>query len=910
LLRFFAAALLAWAPAVLAQWTELSFVDPGLRWRTLETKSFYVHFSERHRNEARVVAGIAEQILPRHTALLRWKPRSRIHVVLLDSADFSNGLASPLPFNYSWIFLSPPDDGELLQSREWLELVLTHELFHLVHLDKASAGALGLRSVFGRVPFFFPNVFQPGWIIEGLAVQSESDPGSGYGRLGNTQFEGMMRAEASRGFRSIAEINAGGRGFPLNRDYLYGAYFFAFLQERYGPSAVYRFVENYSDNVIPWRVHSNPVVPTGKNMDLLWAEYDAWLKDRFGKRTESVQEGEVLERAWTLTSPALAADGTRWYVRGDGYTKPSLVRQKRGEKPRALRAVESDVRLAASPGGDLILVQPEICGNYNYYYDLERLSPDGKARRLGECGRYRLAAPLDDGRTVAVQMESGHAEAVVLGGGAFYRAAPGESITGVAAKDSRFVITTLRDGRWSLIAIQDGKAQTLLSDGAIKHSPRIGEGDEIYFIGDYGKIYNVWSVRQGGQLSRWTQAAHGVREMSAPHGGEIVLTTIEPDGDALRSYRLPAAPIETMAAPPAQTRRANGLPAVELPDRPYRPWSSLLPRSWLPLIEIAEGAVKLGVTTFGQDALGLHQYIVAPVYEFTQGEALGALAYIYDGRHMLTVDRNMTVRESRNDEVEAYTIDEGVQWVSTWRHLRLDRRFYWGLGGALERERFHRVDLGTTSVQDERVLGLVAGLDTRRTQWLSEGPSQGLQVRLFAETSHGLHAAYSGDVYRVDSRLHIPLWSTVLSVRWNEAWGEPDAEPFQLGGTDTDPGFVLPILNQRDFPLRGYSSGEPTLRGHRARLGIVEWRIPIKDVDRHAMVPPVGMNRLSVNLFYDVGDAWPRNGAPDWHQGYGIELMSEMRVGYLLGAQLRLGLAHGADAGGKTVGYLRVGRSF
>jgi hypothetical protein len=306
----------------------------------------------------------------------------------------------------------------------------------------------------------------------------------------------------------------------------------------------------------------------------------------------------------------------------------------------------------------------------------------------------------------------------------------------------------------------------------------------------------------------------------------------------------------------------------------------------------------------------LHQYIIAPVYEFTQGEALGALAYIYDGRHMLTLDRSMTVRESSNDEVEAYTIDEGVQWVSTWRHLRLDRRFYWGLGGALDREKFRRVNAGTTSVQDERVLGLVAGLDTRRTQWLSEGPSQGLQVRLFAETSHGLHAAYSGDVYRIDSRLHFPLWSTVLSVRWNEAWGEPDAEPFQLGGTDTDPGFLLPILNQRDFPLRGYSSGEPTLRGHRARLGIVEWRIPIKDVDRHAMVPPVGMNRVSVNLFYDVGDAWLRNGKPDWHQGYGVELMSEIRVGYLLGAELRLGLAHGADAGGNTVGYLRVGRSF
>jgi hypothetical protein len=253
--RWLAVALFAWFPAASAQWSELSFVDPGLRWRTLETAAFEVHFAERNRDQARTVAGAAERILPRITSVLRWRPTSRIHLVVLDSADFANGLASPLPFNYTMIFLSPPDEGELLQNREWLELVLTHELFHIVHTDKASGPARGLRSAFGRVPFLFPNALQPGWIIEGLAVQAESDAGRNYGRLGNSQFEAMMRAEVGRGLRSLPEINAGGRGFPLNRDYLYGGYFFAFLQERYGDNAVANFVETYSDNLIPFRVH-------------------------------------------------------------------------------------------------------------------------------------------------------------------------------------------------------------------------------------------------------------------------------------------------------------------------------------------------------------------------------------------------------------------------------------------------------------------------------------------------------------------------------------------------------------------------------------------------------------------------------------------------------------------------------
>jgi hypothetical protein len=76
------------------------------------------------------------------------------------------------------------------------------------------------------------------------------------------------------------------------------------------------------------------------------------------------------------------------------------------------------------------------------------------------------------------------------------------------------------------------------------------------------------------------------------------------------------------------------------------------------------------------------------------------------------------------------------------------------------------------------------------------------------------------------------------------------------------------------------------------------------------MVPPVGLNRVALNLFFDVGSAWTRDAEPDFHRGAGVELMAELRVGYLFGAQLRLGLAEGLDEGGKTTAYLRIGRSF
>ena len=926
--RLVAAALILWVPAALAQFAEIPFIDPGLRWRTLETAHFAVHFAEQHRAQARVVAGMAEQVLPRITALLRWKPGSRIQLVVLDSADFANGFASPLPFNFSMIFLSPPDEGELLQNRDWLELLLSHELFHVVHLDKARGGALAMRRIFGRLPIpfvppavpanAFPNLFQPGWIIEGLAVHYESDPSLAHGRLGNSQFEAMMRAEVARGLRPLSEINAGGRRFPLNREYLYGGYFFAFLQERYGAGAVERFIENYSGNFMPFRVDANPIAVTGKNMRALWVEYEGWLKNRFGTARSSAQEGEVLVRDFLIESPLLAADGARWYVRGDGYTRPRLLRQAPGKEPEALREVESGTRLSPRADGTVLFAQYEICKDYNYYYDLYRVDGRGRGKRVTECGRYRAAAALDDGRIAALRMEAGQTQAVLLDSQGkpaqvLYRAAPGESLTGIAAQGDMAIVTSLRDGRWSVIRLSAGGAQVLLTDQAIKHSPRIGDREEVFFIADYGKVFDVWSLSATGQLARWTQASQGVREISAPRGGEMLLTTIEADGDALRLYRLPPAPLELLSAMAPAPAAGPAQPSADLPDRSYSPWESLLPRFWYPLVYLAEGAYEFGVATYGQDALARHQYFLAPAFETSQQELVGSVAYLYNDRHLLQLGRVMRVKstteEDGDEDIASYTISEAVQWISTWRSLTLNRRFFWGLGGALERERLHTVRAATVPASaDERVIGAVAGFDSRRSQLLSEGPSQGLQIRLFAETSQKLGGTYSGDVYRGDSRLHVPLWHTVLALRWNEAWGEVDAEPFELGGAYPDPGYLLPVLNQREFPLRGYRSGE--LVGHRARLGTAELRVPLKDIDRHGLVPPAGINRVSANVFYEVGAAWEGRADPDYKRAYGLELMAELRFGYHFGAAVRLGIARGIDDPGTTRWYLNLGRSF
>jgi len=893
--------LLLWAIAAGSQPMEMRWADPRLQWRTLETEHFLVHFAEQYRQQARTVAAIGEKVLPRTARALGWMPRGRVHVVILHSADFANGFASPIPYNFAGIFLSAPDEGELLQNREWLELVISHELYHIVHLDKASGSPLSFRDYIGRFFLLFPNTLQPTWVIEGLAVNAESDVARGYGRLGQSQFEGMMRAEAARGLRSLAEVNAEGRGFPLNRDYLYGSYFFLFLRERYGEKAVADFIDRYSRNVVPFQVDETARAATGKSMDELWVDYQAWLRARFAPSPNPI-EGDVVAKAFSISSPVLTPSGERWSIQHDGYTRPKLMRNN-----KTMRQVEQDTRLAAA-GEGVLVSELDICRNYNLFYELEEVDASGRTRAVDECSRDRLAARLGDGGTAVVRTDGGVAEVILLPEGKpLYRGAPGESLTGIAARGSRVVVTTLHDDAWSLVDITSGKV--LASDRAVKHSPRFGESDdEIFFVANYGNVYNLWSLR-GSELRRWTQAANGVREVSAPVRGEVLLTTIEADGVALRTYHLPGAPLERRAAA-VEPASATVAETIDGRETDYSPLQSLKPTAWLPLIQAGDGAFAVGALVYGTDALRRHEYTLGPMIELTQGELLGQAQYVYDGRHGVMLDRTLTVRSSDDNKIQSYTVKEDAQWVSLWRHLKLDRRLYWGAGAALEQETLHEMNSSSLRTQNERVVGLVAGYDSRHSQWLSEGPSQGQDLRLFAETSSGLGGAYSGNTYRADWRVHIPIMKSVMALRWNEAYSQPMAEPFEVGGSKTDEVTLLPVINQRDLPLRGYTTGTPALIGERARTLTAEWRMPLRDIDRHWVSPPLGMNRVALNVFMDVGAAWQRGESPDYHRGFGAELVAEPRFGYVFGLQARAGVARGIDEGGATRWYLRVGRSF
>ena len=184
--------------------------DPRLRFRSLTTTHFVIHYHQGEEALALRLAVIAEDEYQRLVLRLGHTPRNRTHVVLADQDDEPNGLTTVLPYNLIEITASPPDGESFIgNTDDWLRMVFRHEYTHVLNLDPARSWAHVARAVFGRAFFAFPNLTLPEWQIEGLAVFEES--ADGQGRLSAGDFRevvasgaraGPLRAHESRQWRT------------------------------------------------------------------------------------------------------------------------------------------------------------------------------------------------------------------------------------------------------------------------------------------------------------------------------------------------------------------------------------------------------------------------------------------------------------------------------------------------------------------------------------------------------------------------------------------------------------------------------------------------------------------------------------------------------------------------------------
>jgi len=489
-------------------------VDPTLDWKTIENNYLYVHYSDGNKVMAEKALAIAEAAHVRLTDELNWYPIKKTHLILSDETDVPNGFATPIFFNRTVIFLAPPTSVDTLEDfDDWLTTVIVHEYTHIVHLDKSAGSPEFLRNVFGRMFLLFPNVYQPSWVTEGLATHKETDLGRGIGRGQSTMFASMMREEVANGLQPISHVNLPVSTWPAGTTrYLYGVYFMSFIAERYGEDKLQEWVDEYSDNLIPFFINTNAEKTLGKQLTPLWEEFQLWLVDKFQPQIDAIKadgiiEGEKISAdAYRTDSVSVIStvDGDEiFYVRNGGYKRASLMHIDSKGQRYELLDLNSGAELDTHPTAGLLLTQDEYCNNYTIYKDIYLYDARlGGLKRLTECGRYLSASWHPEGKNIiAAHHDAGKFELHLLDGSAqlqevLWRGSNGEILGQVdVSPDGKYVVAAKwrRGNGWNLelFNIEKRSWEKLTRNVSIVANPRFSADGNIMFSLEANGVYNL-----------------------------------------------------------------------------------------------------------------------------------------------------------------------------------------------------------------------------------------------------------------------------------------------------------------------------------------------------------------------------------------------------------------------------------
>ncbi len=924
--------------------------DPRLNWQTLTSSHFAVHYHDGEEQLAKTTIAIAERVHERLSPLFQWSPTEPTDIVLTDQIDFFNGYASVFPTNLMTLHVTPPDMLTGLEDHAGaMETLITHEYVHILHTDKATRTPLLARQLFGRFFLLFPGMLQPGWLLEGLATYYETDPARSVGRGQSSGFDMLMRTESSCGIKPLRQVNQPIASWPGGTvPYLYGVNFYQFIADRYGAEKIQQLVTQYSGNMLPFSLNSTSRRVFGKGLDELWGEFETYLQQEYQPQLAALQEqGEVSgqrlgQQGYVTSSVRALADGTVIYFSFNGTDAPALMRLRPGtQPPEQLANVHQGGRFDLHPEAGIVLAQPEFNHNANLFYDLYRIDlSSGKQRRLTQGERYRAVTWSPDGKQmVALHNALGRHELHLLDADGKLIEVLWRGESGVTLSDpdwspdgTTLVMSVWRpEGGWNLeqFNLADRAFTQLTRQTVIEAQPRYSaNGASVLFSADNGGVYNLRQLNlANGEITTLTHVASGAFEPSqATVDGPIYYTGYDCDG--LDIYRLDQPqPLPTPAAPDGPS--AIPLPPAALPHglkiSDYSPYSHLRPRWWFPYLAIESGRTELGFITSANDPLYRHNYQLDAAYDFSNQVMVGSLNYIYD-RYFpiikLHAQQLNQLQHTSDDTLLRVRQEQSYQAEVVVPYLQYDRTVSLHAAAIGDETSDHWLAPGVAphAPRTDRLLGLAMVYDSARRYPLAISRSNGLHIQLAAENSDALSGSdYSGTTYLLDSRAFISVGDgNVLALRLAAGLGTEQPRPFQLGGSRSagqtnmllGAANINSPFNQRSYALRGYSAGQAYLAGSRMALASLEWRFPIKRIERGIMTPPVALHQLHGIAFVESGDAWHKGQQQSFASSAGVELRAEVIAFYGLGIETRLGYAHGFDYGGGNEIYLQLGSSF
>lgn len=903
------------------------------RWLSRHSEHFDIHYRQGYEDMAQHALDIAEQV---HTELVPFfgqAPETPTQLVLTDEVDYSNGWATPVPFAQIRLFASPPEDVAGLEHMdEWLHGLIRHEYVHTLHMELQRGATEGLRSIFGRIAWFFPHVFIPSTFSEGLAVYLETDHDKGYGRLDSSYYAMQMRMEVLAGSDTLDKAVIPLRDWPTGKAYLYGAYFIGYLAETYGDDTVALYLTRYSGEPIPYFFQNSKARRVfGKDFEQLWADYQQWLNRHFAddikQLSVNTQEGEALPFSAGYQRVTATSADALWLVSNNSEDISELTRLDLSSTDAEAKSMEmirgaTDMDIRDDGMVAISRILPYASGRA--INDVFIWSDDHGLQRLTEQMRLRKVRWSADGQSLfASRKDKGNSEIwqLTLDGQAtlLWQSQP-QQVLGdfdVCADGLTLVASMKMPGQgWNLARydLHENDWQLLTDTRATENSPECQADGSILYSADYDGVYNLYSLTpDSGDVQQWTRMLSGA---FAPHsfGQGLIFQAYTAEGFQLSVLRKPQArQMEALAHFNIADKQARyDYPVVVVnpvttTETEYSPWSTLRPHYWLPLWETSNHSSKIGMNTGGSDALGRHTYDLTLSWDTRQEWADFTATYLYDNRWQAFWSRSHEIHDlNLTTPDDWYVVQEDT--VSLQRRYLMtafEDRLQWHLGLTAEHNSIARRQSWMPSIQglEETLAGTAFSYDSRMSLRNVHGVAWGTYADLVYESNDVLNSDYEGGILQGQwhRAFDLPGRHTVsLGVMGGVA--DEGAEAFTLGGLDSE---ETMLFGRDQFGLPGYESA--TQFGHKYYIGEVSYTAWLDRVEENYGLIPLGFGDISARLWYREGSAWFRNQHNDSLAAVGAELNIDVVLGYRLVLPLSLGYAKGQhDTLGDKQVYVRL----
>jgi Tol biopolymer transport system component len=686
---------------------------PRATWYTLETPHFEIHFYPAEQKFAERAAHVAERAYRLITRYLNWRPSGRVNITLNDNTDAANGFASSIPYTFIYAYGVPPDSlDELNDFDDYVKLLITHEFTHVVHLDTMlSWCALLVNTVMGRT--FAPNLSEPTWFIEGMAVLMESRQTTA-GRLRSSFFDMHLRVPFLEGrLFGIDQVTAIPLAYPGGTAaYAYGSNLLRYIEDRYGPAKIQEISHRTADTCIPGSLNRTVAEAVGHGYvgifgPGLWDDWKRSIAHRYTLEAEEARRRPITvatRLTWDAPAPRSEGpgprffhDGTLVYHRANDDQSPAYVRfDPQTGVHQLLADMQGGGPAAPTPDGQALIFPritylpiplrisggPELGWNDLFRLDLAAgtlrqltrgtrahepdVSPDGKqiAFVMAGTGTRQLALVPIEGGTPRILMPD----------------APGLAFTPAWSPDGSLIAySRWKPGGFRDIHIYDLRTATdraISVDRALDIDPRFSpDGRFVLFSSDRSGINDIYAHElRTGRLFQVTNVLAGAFQPAvSPDGRRLIFTGFTSDGFDLwttsydPSQFLPALPyanarLDASPDPDAETDSPDAAPedaaAIPFAQRVvgYAPWKYMYPRQWN--VQLLSEALGLGqtlqVNTTVSDPVGNHSLAVELLVP-SNADTTAYLSYSYN-----RLWPALSLSLSRTDQITTGLIVDGA----------------------------------------------------------------------------------------------------------------------------------------------------------------------------------------------------------------------------------------------------------